>query len=275
MNKVALVLVSLASVFCMSLASCPFSAGFDVSWDGYRWIVNKESQPSINVIAGEVNIFNISTGSSEFFITSHFNCSDIKSILGRKDNVTNNACTPPCTVAMKLVAGQYYYCSNSPNSVPGSISVLECDKLTRPFCGKVIGCGLADNSECKACSSADSKKSCEKISDCEWCDGDKICLHKNSGVCRARIERDRSVASWVWLLITLCGLLVLVAIFATLFITERNFKARWAAMSKADSDLLRLARVQTMASLLLTDLSLLCRMCKSAKAHVLFFFFFF
>jgi len=63
-----------------------------------------------------------------------------------------------------------------------------------------------------------------------------VCLHKNSNACRAQRELERSVASWVWLLIALIALVLLLAVFLTLFLAERGFKKRWSAMSKMDKD---------------------------------------
>jgi len=104
-------------------------------------------------------------------------------------------------------------------------------------CGKIIGCGYdEDEQKCQACIDAKNRGDCEKLENCTWCKADEVCLHEKSGACRAQIERDSGVASWVWLLITLCALLVLIAVLLTLFISERNFRQRWAAIAKADKD---------------------------------------
>ena len=85
--------------------------------------------------------------------------------------------------------------------------------------------------------SATTANDCKKLSSvCAWCDHDKVCLHVNSTACRAPVPRNRAVASWVWLLITICALVVVCAVILTLFLTEASFKSRWTAMSTTDSD---------------------------------------
>ena len=86
------------------------------------------------------------------------------------------------------------------------------------------------------CISETTEDGCKKLNGCEWCDTDEVCLDKESGACRKPIARERAVESWVWLLITVCALLVLIAVVLTLFISEITFKKRWATLAKTDKD---------------------------------------
>lgn len=240
MNKIVSVLIALAFVVCAGLASCPFSVRYNVNWDTsvYGWRINDDVQPLIEVVGGQVSIFNVSNGGGgEFFLSSGMDCEDTVFALGRKDNVTNNGCTPPCTVAFNLTTGHYFYCSSSFRDINGYLHVVECSNVNQYHCDSVIGCGWSSSSKkCRACHEISSEDSCKGYSGCKWCPGDEVCLHKNSNACRAQRELERSVASWVWLLIALIALVLLLAVFLTLFLAERGFKKRWSAMSKMDKD---------------------------------------
>jgi len=240
MNKIVSVLLPLALVFCAALASCPFSVRYDVSWDPsvYSWVVNGEVQPMLEVVGGQVNLFNISSGGGgDFFISTSSKCNETNYALGRKDNVTNNACTPPCTVAFNLTSGHYFYCSSVFRDISGYMQVLECNSLSSFRCGLVTGCGWSKSDrKCKACHEITSEDSCGDYSGCEWCPGDEVCLDKESNACRDMIELDRPMPSWVWLFLALFILVVLIIVFAILFLAERGFKQRWSAMSKMDKD---------------------------------------
>jgi len=240
MNKTTSVLIFLALVFCVTLASCPFNARFNVTWDpvSLRWAINDDVQPMLEVVGSKVNIFNITdSAGGDFFISSTRFCNETHNALGRKNNVTNNACTPPCTIAFNLTAGHYFYCSSRFSDTSGYIHVVDCDSLNIYRCNSVIGCSKSESDKkCHSCSDASSEDSCNELSACKWCPGDEICLHKDSNACRAQIELDRFMPSWVWFVIAVCALIVLIAVFLTLFLSERSFHERWSALSKMDKD---------------------------------------
>jgi len=245
MIKIVTVLLSLAFLFGVGLASCPFDARFDVHWDTSvsRWIVNDELMPDIEVIGNKLILFNVTeSGGNSFFISFRHGCNDTKTVLSRKNNVTNNACTPPCSVSFKLPTEQYSYCSPIFRGyTAGYLQVIDCEGLSETHCATVIGCGWHDK-KCQPCTDASSEKDCEKLDHCSWCPGDEVCLHEKSNACRDQIERDRPVPGWVWLLITLVALFLLIVIFLILFLTERRFQSRWAAMSKMDKDFAEVGR---------------------------------
>jgi len=201
------------------------------------WSVDDSVLPDLTVAGNKIALFNITDGPGEFFLSTKSCNYGFEYAISRKDGVTNNACTPPCTLAMSLSTGYYFYCSSIPDSSSGVIHVLECDKLANYRCGKVTGCGWStSDSKCKACIDAKNRDDCEALENCTWCEGDSVCLHEKSNACRGIVEKDRAVPSWVWLLITLCALVVLVAVMVTLFLSERGFRKRWAAISKTDKD---------------------------------------
>jgi len=241
MNKATSLSLSIVLLFSVAMATSPFYARFNVTWDsiGLQWLINNKSVgDELSVASGEIGLFNVTSGTSDFFISSVDCSSGTTNALSRKDGVTNNACTPPCTVAYKLQPGYYSYCSTlKAVTTSGTLHALECKKLQAFRCAKVIGCGWNnDTSKCGSCFEATKRKDCEKMSNCTWCDNEGVCLHEKSGACRALVVRERAVASWVWLLITLIAIFVLFAVFATLFLAELGFKKRWAEMSKADKD---------------------------------------
>jgi len=236
----------LALVVCVTVAAHPFSAYHNISWDSdaLAWRVDDEVLGEINVAGGQIALFNITAGGGDFFISSRSCALGNNYALSRKDGVTNNACTPPCVVAMNLTTGSYFYCSSLyPNTATGLLFVLNCDECSKRTCDGVVGCGYnSEAKKCVSCISAKTEGDCEKISACEWCKTEDMCLHRDSGACRAPIARERAVASWVWLLITLCALLVLIAVVLTLFLSEASFKKRWATLSKTDKDFAEVGR---------------------------------
>jgi len=241
MSKVAVsAFIAVVCLFYTVCAECPFSTRINVTWDttALGWALDGELVPEVTVAAGKIGLFNVTSGVGGFYISSKDCSFDTQYALSRSEGVTNNACFPPCTVAFNLTTGYYYLCSTSlRDSTSSVLHVLDCPKMAKYRCGKVVGCGMnTDDNKCEACIEAKNRGDCEKLENCTWCKADEVCLHEKSGACRAQIERDSGVASWVWLLITLCALLVLIAVLLTLFISERNFRQRWAAIAKADKD---------------------------------------
>jgi len=236
MYKAVSLLMLIVGVVC---ATHEFNSLNNVTWDSdaLAWVMNGELLGEVTVAGDQISLFNISSGGGDFFISTS-DCS-LGSVfaLSRKDGVTNNACTPPCVLALKLNTGSYYYCSTLPHTESGQLYVLGCANCSKRTCKSVVGCGLnTETNKCSDCLSAKTKDDCEKLSACEWCNTDEVCLHQDSGSCRAPIPRERAVASWVWLLITVCALFVLIAVVLTLFISEASFKKRWATLAKTDKD---------------------------------------
>jgi len=222
-----------------------FSAYHNVTWDSTElaWRVNGATLGEINVAAGQIALFNITAGGGDFFISNRDCSLGTNYALSRKDGVTNNACTPPCVVAMNLTTGSYFYCSSLyPDTAMGLLFVLGCDQCSKRTCTNVVGCGLNSENKCSECIAAKTTEDCEKLSACEWCDTDEMCLHKDSAACRSVIARERAVPSWVWFLITICALLVLLAVFCTLFFSEASFKKRWALLARTDTDFAEVGR---------------------------------
>jgi len=237
MSKTVFVLLLLAFLLSVTKAGCPFSTRINVTWDTYNsgWVLNGVYSPDIYVAGGELTLFNITSGSGVFFLSTKPCDKKIQYALTREDGVTNNACIPPCTITANFSRGLFYYCSSLlPKSA--TIETTICEGTSRIFCPRYTGCGQNGDNECKSCFAAKSRGECSKISGCSWCPGDGVCLHENSGACRGQIEIERSVASWVWLLITLCAFFVLIAVIITLFISEHSFQSRWAAIAKTDKD---------------------------------------
>jgi len=242
MYKVASLFILLVCVAC---ATHEFSNINSVSWDGdgLAWRVNDDLLGEVNVAANQIVLFNVTGGGGDFFISDRACSLGSNYALSRRDGVTNNACTPPCVVAMNLTTGSYFYCSSLyPHTASGLIFVLSCDECSKRVCKSVVGCGLNSENKCSACLSAKTKEDCGKLASCEWCNTDEICLHQDSGACRAPIPRQRSVVSWVWLLITVCALVVLIAVILTLFVSEASFKRRWASIAKTDKDFAEVGR---------------------------------
>jgi len=239
MNKCFLVLLCLTVLYSVGSALCPFSARYNVSWDtrALAWTVDKVLVPELSVAGCRIGLFNVTSGGGDFFISSRPCSEGTKYALSRKEGVTNNACTPPCTTAFNLTSGYYFYCSSVyKSSSAGVLNVLECNNLPNYRCIKVVGCGWGSDNKCKTCIDAKTKSDCNKISNCTWCVSDGVCLHEKSGACRSQIAKNSTVASWIWLLITLIALFVLIAVMLTLFLSERQFKKRWAAVCKTDKD---------------------------------------
>ena len=126
MSKVAVsAFITIVSLICVAHAYCPFSANFNVSWDttALGWIVNGEFMPEVTVAGGEIGIFNVSSSAGKFYLATR-SC-DTRYALSRKEGVTNNACTPPCTVAFNLTSNYYYMCSSAfSDSTSGVLHVL-------------------------------------------------------------------------------------------------------------------------------------------------------
>jgi len=240
MKKAVSVCLSLVFLFSVALATCPFSARFDVSWDsiGMGWNVNETLFPMLRVAGSRTGLFNITSGTSSFYISSKDCSFGPDFALTRADGVTNNVCTPPCTVAYNLNVGYYFYCSSLASvKNSGTLHVLQCQNAPNFRCSQVIGCGWdEDQGKCGVCFDQKSSSDCKKLTGCSWCSTDDVCLDEDSGACREPINGERAVASWVWLLITVCALVVLVAVMLTLFLMERGFQKRWATIAKTDKD---------------------------------------
>jgi len=252
MHKTIITTLFLGVVAYLAIAETPeFSAIFNVTWDkdSLAWRVNKDVSSELNIAGDKIALFNVSSGSgSDVFFISPNQCSQgARYASSRKDGVTNNACTPPCVVAMKVQSGSFFYCSSIfPETSTGLIFVQNCDECSKKFCSKTIGCGYnGEEKKCVDCLSATSEEDCQKLSACSWCETDGICLHKDSGACRSIVARDRPVPSWVWLVITLIALTALVIVFLTLFLKEASFKKRWESLAKTDKDYAEVGRGNT------------------------------
>lgn len=229
------------------VAKHPFSSYHNVTWNSTSnsWNMDGISLGEISAAGGKIVLINVTTpGGGDFYISSTHCGSGARYALTRKEGVTNNYCKTPCVLAMNLTTGSYFYCSSLyPMSAAGFVFVMNCDECSRRTCSDVIGCGWSSStSKCTDCISAKTKSECSTISSCSWCDVDGVCLHEKSGACRQAIPRVRVTASWVWLVITLCALLILIAVFITLFLTEANFKKRWASLSKVDKEFAEIGR---------------------------------
>jgi len=239
----------MAFLMSAALAFHEFAAVYTVIWDDINMkytTTNKDLQGKIKFVSERVVLFNVTAGSGAFYITHDF-CSDgPKTALTRASlygGVTNNVCNPPCVVAANLSNGIYSFCSSVYGGDSGRVVVQGCTESSSRTCGQYIGCGLSsETGDCIDCLSAKSSKECGKIKYCAWCSHDEMCVHENSTSCRAPVPRNRPVASWVWLLITVCALVVLIAVVITMFLAEASFKSRWAAMAKTDTDFAELGR---------------------------------
>jgi len=246
MYKTTCVLALIGFLMGAAAATHPFSSYHEVSWDSasLAWRVDDVLLGEINAAAHSIVLLNITSGGGEFFISERHCALGSQYALSRKNGVTNNACTPPCTMAMNLSAMPYFYCSSRyPENTAGIVIVSECGDCSSRICGNVVGCGWSsDDKKCVECTNAKTRGDCSKISACSWCETDEVCLHENSGVCRPAIARVRAVASWVWLLITVCALVVLIAVVITLFLNEASFKKRWATLAKTDKEFAEIGR---------------------------------
>jgi len=243
MSKVVLSVVFLGLLVCCSVTAHEFSSYFAVTWDSTAlgWRLN-DAQGDVSVAANTIALFNITESAGTFFLSSKACSLGINHAYSRADNVTNNACTPPCVIAAKLSSGTHFFCSSLyPDN--GFVYAYDCAGLSKRMCSSYVGCGYSsETSKCTECIGAKTSKDCDKISGCAWCKNEEMCLHENSTACRAPIPRERAVASWVWLLITVCALVVLIAVVLTLFLSEASFKSRWAAMAKVDTEFAEVGR---------------------------------
>lgn len=218
---------------------------YAVTWNTAtsQWALDGVAAPVLTLVPALTYEFAVAgeTAGATFWLSFSDNVNDTASALKPEDGVTNNLCTPPCTITyvppMDDLNQIFYYLSSVVDNAGNEVHIKACTDLAdQAACGKAAGCGWTTT--CISCSSLTTSATCQGASACSWCVDPEACVAETDTTCASFIASSEEGAQMLYLLFLLLIPVAGAAIFAVVMVVKKStYKKRNEAMFRIEDEM--------------------------------------